>query len=589
MNTDPSTDRTGDPCGRVEPVQGTEETLRQLVAARTAELELLNQKLSAEVAERLRAQELLQQAHDTLERRVAERTAELAKTTEMLQALLEAAPVAVLVIDPAGNVLLWNHTAERIFGWTSAEVVGRPLPIVPPERQAEFRGLVARVLKGESLVNVELRRRRKDGSDIDASLSTATLRDATGAIIGIVAMIADITERKQAELDRERLTQQLYQAQKMEAVGQLAGGVAHDFNNLLQVIAGYTDLAMSELSPQHPHYALLEQITAAARRATSLVRQLLVFSRQQAMERRSVDLNETIHNLLRLLHRLLGEHVVLRFQPAEKNLRIFADPGQIEQVLMNLCVNSRDAMPHGGTITIETRRVTVDADYCETHPWAREGEYALLMVTDDGPGIPPDLQERVFEPFFTTKEVGKGTGLGLATVYGIVKQHGGMIHLYSEPGSGASFKIYLPVSADTEPQADAPAGNTDAMAGRGETILLAEDEEFVCNLAIRILERAGYRVVAARDGQEAIEIFERSPDAFDLALLDVVMPHASGRRVYERIKALRPDLPVLFSSGYSRNLLTAEFVPDAQFELVHKPYSSAALLEKIRALLGDRA
>jgi two-component system, cell cycle sensor histidine kinase and response regulator CckA len=379
---------------------------------------------------------------------------------------------------------------------------------------------------------------------------------------------------------------QLLQAQKMEAVGQLAGGIAHDFNNLLQVIGGYASLVLEDLPSGASPYSEVSEIKRASDRATDLVRQLLAFSRRQTIARRRIQPNDTIADLLKMLHRVIGEHIELDFRPGVSVPAVMADPGQLEQVLVNLCVNARDAMPDGGLITIATSRGVVGPDFCEQHPWARAGEFAVLQVSDTGPGIPPEVLEHIFEPFFTTKEVGKGTGLGLATVYGIVKQHDGMIDVAAQPAGGTVFRIYFP-STDEEGAADEPR-DSGVIARHGhETILLAEDEELVRNLALRVLEHAGYRVLVARDGAEAIALVESRGAEIDLALLDVVMPKANGPQVRARIREIQPGMAVLYCSGYSRQMLADSAVPDDEsIELLLKPYAPRLLLDRVRAVLA---
>jgi CheY-like chemotaxis protein len=317
---------------------------------------------------------------------------------------------------------------------------------------------------------------------------------------------------------------------------------------------------------------------------------LLVFSRQESLQPADLDLNEVIGDLIKMLRRVIPENVELTVAPGAELWRVYADPGQIEQVLMNLCVNARDAMPHGGRLTIETGTIHISADYCQSHPWAREGQFVWLSVTDTGVGIPPDVQEHIFEPFFTTKEVGEGTGLGLATVYGIVKQHEGIINVYSEPGHGTAFRVYLPASKAARAQ-PGPRAEMEHVAGGSETILLAEDDELVRNLAISILRRAGYRVLSARDGQEAMDMLDRQTE-LDLAILDVIMPRRGGREVCTALRRRMPRVPVLFCSGYSYTAMAADQLPQGA-RLIQKPYGANELLRNVRDLLdsasGDEA
>jgi PAS domain S-box-containing protein len=389
--------------------------------------------------------------------------------------------------------------------------------------------------------------------------------------------------RWRSEQERRNLEDQLRQSQKMEAVGQLAGGVAHDFNNLLQAIHGYTFLAMSDLSPESDGHAYVEEVMKAAERAAALTQQLLAFSRRQVIQPKAVDLNQAVSDMIRMLQRVIGEHIELNVMLGQHVKPVHADTGQIGQVLVNLCVNARDAMVDGGRLTIETRNATLDAAFSESHPWAAEGDYGLIAVTDTGIGMAPEVRLRVFEPFFTTKEIGHGTGLGLATVYGIVKQHGGLLDVSSEPGRGSRFNVYLPLASDNV--ADEETQAPEPLAGGTETILLAEDEEVVRNMATEVLERVGYTVIVACDGEEAAALFQEHADEVALALLDVVMPKMSGRAACEKMRALKPDLPILFSSGYSFSTLGGDFLERTGAQAIPKPYAPRDLLKKVREAL----
>ncbi len=401
--------------------------------------------------------------------------------------------------------------------------------------------------------------------------------------IEMFGTIQDITDRKQAEAERGKLEAQLRQAQKMEAVGQLAGGVAHDFNNLLQVILGYGDLALDEAGSDSVAGASIKEMLRAGNRAKTLVRQLLAFSRRQVLDMKDIDLNKVILELTKMIRRVIGEHIDLNVITGHDLGTVHADPGQIEQILMNLCVNARDAMPEGGTITIETENVRIEENYCQTHAWAEAGRFVLLSVTDTGHGMDEMTLANVFEPFFTTKGVGEGTGLGLSTVYGLVKQHRGTVEVYSEVGKGTTFKIYLPLA---ERSAVTVGDKIEGPVPRGsETILLAEDDETVRNLAKSFLERSGYNVLAARNGEEALEVFKNHADEIDLALLDVMMPKLGGKAVLQRIRETRPDIRMIFASGYSMNAIHTNFILDEGLALIQKPYRRDVLLRKIREVL----
>ena len=383
----------------------------------------------------------------------------------------------------------------------------------------------------------------------------------------------------------EELEAQYRQAQKMEAVGQLTGGVAHDFNNLLQIIKLSTALAFGDLETGHPARARLAAIAEAGERGTRLVQQLLLFSRRQIMQPVFLDLNATAADLLEMLSRVIGEHIQLQWHPGKHVGTIHADRSMIEQALMNLCVNARDAMPEGGTLTIETHEAVIDETYCATHSWAVPGRYALLCVSDTGQGIDEDVLDHVFEPFFTTKETGKGTGLGLATVYGIIKQHNGMINVYSEPDQGTVFKLYWPAS-QTNPEPTEAAPSVPATGG-AEMILLVEDEETVRFMTRTILERAGYTVLTAENGAEAVALFEERGEEIDMTIMDVVMPGMGGRETYERMRVLRPGLNALFVSGYSEHNVNTNFVLEKGLTLMQKPFDRDNLLRAVRETLAQ--
>ncbi len=413
------------------------------------------------------------------------------------------------------------------------------------------------------------------------------LTEMAGDLAYALNTMAERAARVQAEQDREDMQRQLLQSQKMEAVGQLAGGVAHDFNNLLQVINGVTDMVLEDLGPGHPARESLLEVAKAGDRAATLVSQLLSFSRRQIMRPTTLDLNEVVENLFRMLRRVIGEHIRLEWLPGNHLGLVHADTGMLDQVLMNLCVNARDAMPQGGVLTIETQNVLIDSEYCALHAWAKPGRFVLLSVTDTGCGMEPETIEHIFDPFFTTKDPGKGTGLGLATVYGILRQHEGMITAYSEMAKGSTFKIYLPIC---ERKAEVVGTLVEGgVAGGNETILLAEDDEMVRDLARRILERAGYAVLEAKDGHEAVALFKQHADVVDLLVLDVVMPHMGGHQAFERIRAQRPEVRALFCSGYSENAVHTDFVLHEGLRLIQKPYAPAALLRAVRSALDESA
>ena len=515
----------------------------------------------------------------------------LQESREQFRTVVEASKDGMIAFNREGHITIFNPAASEMFGYGQEEIISQPIHRLIPDMYGEERDHYVKDLFAPHASSdttgrtVEIPALRSDGVMFPIELSLSV--GECGEQSFILAVVRDITARKQAEKEKEELQEQLRQAQKMEAIGQLAGGVAHDFNNLLQVISGYTELAMSGLDSKGQRYQELEQVCLAAKQAATLTRQLLTFSRRQIIQPLNIDLNVTICNLMKMLHRLLGEHIDLELNLSQGECLINADPGIIEQVILNLCVNARDAITESGRITIETQHALPDKMKFEGKSLDPSLRYVLLSISDNGRGIPPEVQERIFEPFFTTKEQGKGTGLGLATVYGAIKQHQGTITVVSELDKGSSFNILLPLAereaiSDTESPAHRPSiGN--------ETILLAEDEEPIRAYASRILQESGYTVLSAVDGIEAIRLFERNADTVDLVFLDVVMPGLSGPAVYDRVKQIRPDVLALFCTGYSRDVTQRISLSDAAQPLL-KPYSSRDLLERVRRILdGHKA
>jgi len=398
-----------------------------------------------------------------------------------------------------------------------------------------------------------------------------------------VELEREIAERRRTEESLRRTEEQFRQSQKLEAIGRLAGGVAHDFNNLLSVILVYCEIVLDEIETTHPSHSAVTEIRRAGERAADLTRQLLAFSRQQVLETRVLELDSVVSGVEAMLRRLLGEDIEMRIVRGPGLGQVRADPGQIEQVLMNLVVNARDAMPNGGTLTIETKNVHLDAEHAE-QLGAQPGPHVVLVVSDTGIGMDAATRSRIFEPFFTTKERGKGTGLGLSTAFGIVKQSGGSIWAYSEPGKGATFRVYLPRVDEVPTSVDAAAATSRASAPT-ETILLVEDEHQLRALAARILERAGYRVLTAGAGEEALEVCTGHSGRIHLLLTDLVMPGMNGRQLAERAATLRPDMRVLYMSGYTDDVIVRHGVVGQSAAFLQKPITTTALNEKVREVL----
>lgn len=492
--------------------------------------------------------------------------------------IVENARDIIYYHDLEGNYLAVNQAVETITGYSRDEALKMNIAdTVAPEYLAQARQMIARKLAGEKVTAYRLKIVAKDGRQIAVEVNTRLVY-RHGEVAGVQGIARDVTERLQIE-------EQLSQSQKMEAVGQLAGGIAHDFNNLLTVITGYSELVMRRLPPEDTLRHHVAEIKKAGVRAATLTRQLLAFSRKQVLQPKVIDLNSVVANMGEMLRRLIGEDIELRTVLAPTLGSTKADPGQIEQVIMNLVVNARDAMPRGGNLIIETENVYLNESYTASHISVRPGAYVMLAVSDTGEGIAGEVQEHIFEPFFTTKETGRGTGLGLSTVYGIVKQSGGNIWVYSEVGRGTAFKVYLP-RVDEVPQEYTRSEETDESLFGNDTVLVAEDDDRVRNLVREVLDHYGYHVLCAESGGAALEMAELYGDRIDLLLTDVVMPQMSGRSVSDQLCAMHPRLKVLYMSGYTDESIVHHGVLDPQTPFLQKPFSPQALVKKVREVLG---
>jgi two-component system, cell cycle sensor histidine kinase and response regulator CckA len=512
---------------------------------------------------------------------------------QFLTSILDGMNEGMVVVDQSAKVLIWNAAATRIVGSSPA---GLPLT-----QWAQHFGLkrspragkvavteppLARALRGETVDEYEMCIDPTEARSGRWVTGTAQpMRDEDGSVLGAIAVFRDVTQQKQAELDLSASEAQLRQAQKMDAVGQLAGGIAHDFNNLLTVICGYSNFALSTLPPADPVYADIEEVLAAGQRAATLTRQLLAFSRTQVLAPQRLDLNAAVHASWQMLRRLIGENVDFSVVYGANLGLVLADPGQIDQVVLNLVVNARDAMPRGGKLVVETGNAELDERYAREHAGARAGSYVQLKVTDTGIGMSPEIQARIFEPFFTTKEVGRGTGLGLSTVYGIIQQSGGDIEVSSVAGAGTTFTVYLP-RASTEEEIAGPSSVDVSSVPRGtETILLVEDEAPVRNLARQILTGLGYKVLVARDGLEAIEVQAGHDGPVHLLISDVVMPRLGGGELARRLRQRLPALPIVFFSGYAADASLDSIFPQGGPTLISKPFTVEQLGRTAREAL----
>lgn len=499
---------------------------------------------------------------------------------DSLRALIETLPVGIIFSNENGEITDVNAETLRMFGYTRDELLGQTIEKLMPERirrlhQQERKEYAAHPHIRPGGIGMELVACRKDGSEFPVEVSLGPM--STGRGLAIASTIVDISARKKIE-------RQLRLAQRMEAIGQLAGGIAHDFNNLLAVILGCADIVSDSLAPGNPVDDKMRMIKNAGNSAADLVRQLLAFSRQQMLQPRVLNLKEILARTQGTLKRLIGEDIQLQLSVEDSLGSIKADPGQIEQVLLNLSVNARDAMPKGGHLTISACNVDLDAVYKLRHEPVLPGKYVRLTVEDTGCGMDPQTQLRIFDPFFTTKELGKGTGLGLATVYGIVKQTGGYIWVYSELNHGTSFKIYLPRIEPSSRPADDKNAELPVVGGM-ETILFAEDSESLREMGAEYLQSIGYTVLSAASGSEALQRAKEFRGAIHLLLTDVVMPELNGPELAKRIASLRPGIKIMFTSGYASDTLASRGSLDPAVAFIQKPYRPKALARRIREVL----
>jgi len=546
-------------------LQRLNRELEQRVRERTRELQRANEEMSREIEQRRRSERELHESEDRFSRAI------------------EEAPFPVMIHAEGGSVLSLNRAWRQITGYSRAEIAttadwtGRAYGV----RKGEVQEQIERLYDlNKPLAEGEYAIICKDGSERLWDFSSSPLGRLADGKRAVISMAADITGHRALE-------EQLRQAQKMEAVGQFAGGVAHDFNNMLTAIIGYGELTVFGMAPDAPLRKNVEQMIEAANRAAHLTRDLLLFSRKQVTDLKTVDLRSVIRTVERLLARVIGEDIALAITLPQEALPVSADTHQIEQILINFATNARDAMPGGGTLAIGAGLVIFDAEFITAHGYGRPGRYAMVTVSDTGRGMDEATQRRVFEPFFTTKEVGKGTGLGLAVVYGIIKQHEGYINLYSEPGKGTTFRIYLPVVADGAGAVE-PAGEAERPARGTETILVAEDNEVVRELVHAVLTESGYTVITAVDGEDAVAKFREHRDEIRMLLFDLIMPKKNGQEAYEEIRQLRPDIKVLFSSGYAPDMVRERVRLGSHLPVAYKPISPSALLKQVRGVLDAR-
>jgi PAS domain S-box-containing protein len=559
----------------VSGVMGEEAAIEALTMGATDYV--LKQRLTRLGPAVLRA---LQESRNRRDRKHAEEA--LAQSEMRMRHILDSVDEGFIVIDRDYRILSANKAFCNLTNRHEDQVVGSLCHEIIQQRvQPCFKSgedcPVKRTFKTGTIHTASHIHTDESGIQYHVELKTYPMTDTSGTITSVIETVNDVTEKR-------KLQEQLLQSQKMESVARLAGGVAHDFNNMLSVIIGHAELAMEQMNPYHPLFANLREICKAGERSAALVKQLLAFARKQTVTPKVLDLNKTVAGMLKMLRPLIGEDIELIWQPGEEMRPVKMDPSQIDQILANLCVNARDAINGVGRITIETGMVTIDSGFCVLHPESEPGVYVSLSVSDDGCGMDRKTRSKIFEPFFTTKEVGIGTGLGLSTVYGIVKQNNGFITVNSEPEHGTTFKLYLPRHAAVTMDAqkyDRPA----PMPGGYETILLVEDEASILNMAKLMLEKLGYRVLPASTPSEAIRLAREHDEEIRLLMVDVIMPEMNGRDLAKQVEALSPKMVCLFMSGYSGDIITHHGMLDEEVYFIQKPFSIQDLATKVRQVL----
>ena len=518
-------------------------------------------------------------ARDITERKKAE------DTMRFMAYMLDEAPGSITVHNFEGNFLYANRKTFELHGYDKNEFMKLKLQDIDiPESKALIEKRMS-LIEQQGEASFEVKHFRKDGTEFPLEISVKKIE--WEGIPAILSIATDITEKKQAEEEQKKLQEQLLQAQKMESVGRLAGGVAHDFNNMLGVILCHVELSLDEVKPFHPLYSNLKNIQKAATRSADITRQLLAFARKQTIAPRLQNLNKTISNMIKMLGRLIGENIKLTMLPGKDLWNVRIDPTQVDQILANLCVNAKDSISNTGEIIIETRNITFDEKYCTTHAGVLPGSYVMLSVSDNGCGMDENTLQNIFEPFFTTKKIGEGTGLGLSTVYGIVKQNKGFVNVYSKPGKGTTFKIYLPKFTKKDLHCKNNLIPEHPLHGN-ETILLVEDEPMILEITTRVLKNLGYRVLSARKPAEAIKQAGDYGEKIHLLITDVIMPKMNGRELAEKILLLYPEIKCLYMSGYTANVIAYHGVLLEGVNFIPKPFSRHELAKKVRQAIDGK-